>query len=58
MYIYKDNNIASPEHNEYKFGDPSCRGLALCTDADHYFCTISVLLGLDMFYMYLIYIYI
>ena len=35
-------NIASPENNGYKICDPSCRGLAPYTDADHQFCTIIV----------------
>ena len=39
IYIY---NVASPENNEYKIGDPPCGGLAPCTDADHQFCTIIV----------------
>ena len=40
MYILYKYNIAGPENNEYKIGDPPCRGLAPCAEADHQFCTI------------------
>ena len=35
-------NIASPENNECTIGDPPCRGLAPCTDADHQLSTIML----------------
>ena len=50
-------NIDSPESNEYKNGDPPCRGLAPRTDADHQFCTIIVFRAGYVIYLY-IYIYI
>ena len=49
-YIY---NIASPENNEYRLGDPSCRGLPS-------FCTVIVFKARSVAYLciYIIYIYI
>ena len=55
IYLY---NIVSPENNEYKIGDPPCRGLARCTDADHQFGTIIVFRARYVIYSYNIYIHI
>ena len=53
MYIRQIYNITSPESNEYKIGDPPCRGLAPCTDADHHFCTIIVFRARYVIYFYI-----
>ena len=49
--------MSSPENNEYKIGDPPCKGLAPCTALITNF-VLSLFSGLDMLYVYIIYIYI
>ena len=55
IHIMQIYNIASPENNEYKIGDPPCRGLAPCTDAVHQFCTILVFKARYVICLYNIY---
>ena len=54
MQIY---NIPSSENNEYKIGDPPCKGLAPARTLITSFVP-SLFSGLDMLYVYIICIYI